>query len=35
MTHPLRGDIVYGFASIIITFPWKVFPVLTKNFISD
>ncbi len=30
MTHPLRGDIVYGFASIIITFPWKVFPVFTK-----
>ena len=29
-THHLRGDIVYGFASIIITFPWKVFPVLTK-----
>lgn len=29
-THPLRGDIVYGFASIIITFPWKVFPVFTK-----
>ncbi len=33
-THPLRGDIVYGFASFIATFPWKIFPVLTKNFIS-
>ncbi len=29
-THPLRVDIVYGFASVIITFPWKVFPVFTK-----
>lgn len=26
--HPLRGDIVYGFAAIIMTFPWKIFPVL-------